>query len=263
MLIEDRKSNIIKILEERSSVTVAELSELLEISEVSVRKLLAAMEQNGQLKRTWGGAVSMQGSLGEFSHDEKVPRNLQEKKCIAQAAYDCINDKEAIFLDAGTTTAEIARIIRNGGKKDLVVGTNALNVAQELVGTRDISVILIGGELRYNILSCVGSLAEEELNRLFFDKGFISGDHLTIANGFTTPTLVEANIKRQMIKACKSYYCVLDSSKFGDDSLVSIAPTHQLDGLITDWRAPQKFLDELREKGVHVIQGKRNSFTMP
>lgn len=259
MLVEDRKSSIIQMLEERSSVTVAELSELFELSEVSVRKLLVSMENDGQLKRTWGGAVSIQGSLREFSHEEKQPKNLQEKMCIAQAAYDCINDNDAIFLDAGTTTAQLARLIKSGDKKNLVVGTNAVNIAQELAGAQGVSVIVIGGEMRHNILSCVGPLAEEALKKLFFDKGFLSGNHLTVENGFTTPTLVEAEVKKLIMNACKTYYCVLDYSKFGDDSLVRIAATNELDGIITDWRTSKQFIEELRERGVKVIQGRRTT----
>lgn len=246
---------MLHLLEERSSVTVAELSELFQLSEVSVRKLLMSMEQDGQLKRTWGGAVSIQGSLREFSHKEKEPKNFAEKRCIAQLAYDCIADGDAVLLDAGTTTAQLARLIVSGSKRNIMVGTNAMNIAVEMAEAPDIPVIVIGGELRPNILSCVGHMAEEALGTLFFDKGFISGNHFTITNGFTTPTLQEAKIKKLMIKACKAHYVLLDYSKFGDDSLAQVIATADLDGVITDWKTPEATIKELRERNVKVIQG--------
>lgn len=255
MLMEDRRNHILKLLEAKSSVTVAELSESFGLSEVSVRKLLTAMEQEGSIKRSWGGAVSAYGSLNEFSHKEKEPKRLSEKISIARAAYDCIKDGDAVFLDSGTTTVQLARLIKNGPKRKLMVGTNALNIAMELAEAEDLSIVVIGGELRHRILSCAGTMAEDVLRNLFFDKGFISGNHLTLQHGFTTPNLQEAKIKKMMMKYSKEHYILLDYSKFGDDSLGLIAPISELDGVVTDWRTPRELVQELRDQGVNVVQG--------
>mgnify|MGYP000435353411 CR=1 FL=1 len=89
MLQEERKQYILSLLNAKSSVTVAELSKAFQLSEVSVRKMLMKMEKQGEIKRTWGGAVSVEGSLQEYSHSEKVPKYLKEKLSIAKAAYEC------------------------------------------------------------------------------------------------------------------------------------------------------------------------------
>jgi len=255
MLIEDRRKHILNMLEKRSSVSVNELSEIFGLSLVSVRKLLIQMEKDGELKRTWGGAVSAYGSLQEFSHKEKEPKNLNEKISIARAAYDCISDGEAVFLDCGTTTTQLARLIKNGPKRKLMVGTNAMNIALELSEAEDISVVVVGGELRHRILSCVGSFAEDALKQLFFDKGFISGNHVTLEHGFTTPNFQEARLKQMMMKACKEHFILLDYTKFGDDSLALIASIAQIDGIVTDWRTPADLIAKLRDLGVKVVQG--------
>lgn len=255
MTLQERKNDIMRLLETQSAVTVAQLSERFCISEVSVRKLLSGMEKDGQVKRTWGGAVSSYGSLNEFSHKEKQMKNLNEKKSIARAAYECINDHDAVFLDCGTTTTELARVIKNGSKRNILVGTNAVNIAMELAEAEDISVIVIGGEFRHRILSCVGTMAEDMIQHLFFDKGFISGNHLTLEHGFTTPDLHEARMKRLMMEACKEHFVALDYSKFGDDSLGQIAAVPQLDSVVTDWRTPRELVESLRDKGVKVVQG--------
>lgn len=257
MLLEDRKEYILKLLQERASVSVSELSEIFSISEVSVRKLLMTMESEGQLRRTWGGAVSSYGSLREPCHQEKVPKNLEEKKAIARAAYDCISDGDAIFIDCGTTTIQLVYLLKKQPKRNIMVATDGLNIAMELAGVAGMQVIMIGGEVRENVLSCSGSFAEQALKSLFFDKGFISGNHITFEHGFTTPTLQEAKLKSLMIAACKEHYLLLDSSKFGDDSLALIAPARALDTIITDWHAPAEDLRHLRENGVRVIEGQK------
>ncbi len=249
----ERKAYILRQLEDKSTVTVAELSAALSLSEVSVRKLLAAMEADGQLKRTWGGAVSAYGSLRELSHREKEPLHLPEKQAIAREAYRRIKDGEAIFLDVGTTTLELARLIVTGPLRNILVSTNSIHLAMELSKAENIHVIVIGGELRGNIYSCVGSLADWSLRQLFFDRCFISSNRFSVEHGATTPIFQEADVKRLALGASKERCFLLDSSKFGDDSLVLVAAPAEMDTLITDWHAPQRLLQGFAEKGVEVI----------
>lgn len=190
---DERRKYILDQLKIKSSISVSELSEAFSLSEVSVRKLLANMEQEGVLKRTWGGAVSRYGSLREFSHQENEVRHREEKKAIAAAAYDCIQDGEAVFLDSGTTTFELARMIVEGPKRNIMPCTNNIFVAMELAKAADIHSIIIGGELRTNIYSCVGYLAEQVLGNLFFDKGFISANHLRWKEAFPRPRWEKRN----------------------------------------------------------------------
>lgn len=255
MVQEERKQYILDLLNEKSSVTVAELSESFHLSEVSVRKMLVKMEDEGKLKRTWGGAISVEGSLQEYSNSEKIPKYLKEKLSIAKLAYECINDGDAIMLDSGTTTLQIARLIKKGEKRKIMVTTNAINIAMELAETEDISIVLIGGEVRHRILCCTGNFAENMVQKLFFDKGFVSGNHLSLEHGFTTPNIGEASFKRSVMKSSKESYIVLDHSKFGDDSLSLICPVREIDNVITDWGASSQFVEQLRAKGVRVFCG--------
>lgn len=255
MLAAERRKYILNYLSEKSSVSVAELSEALKLSEVSVRKLLVAMEQEGQLKRTWGGAVSAYGSLSELSHEEKETKHLEEKRAIARAAYNCINDGDAIFMDSGTTTMQLAKLIVSGHKRNVLVCTNTLNIALEFVSAPDIQVIVTGGEFRHKIRSCVGYLAQQALNHLYFDRGFITGNHFTLEHGFTTPNMQEAEMKRTVLTVSKSSYVLMDYSKYGDDSLALIAPANAVDNIITDWHAPEELASRFMEKGVKVIVG--------
>lgn len=257
MLADTRRNDILNLLNEKSSVTVAELSEMLKLSEVSVRKLLASMEQEGLLKRTWGGAVSIYGSLRELSNDEKVTKHLVEKQSIAQAAYDCIDDGEAVFLDSGTTTIQLAKLIVTGPKRKIMVATNATNISMELSKAEDIQSIIIGGEIRQKIFSCVGYLSHLCLSHLNFDKGFITGNHFSLDHGFTTPNLQEAELKRRVLSVSKERFVLMDYSKYGDDSLALIAPLKDVDTLITDWHIPWETVKQLNDRGIKVVVGQK------
>lgn len=255
MLADARRRDVLNLLNEKSSVSVFELSELLKLSEVSVRKLLVSMEQDGQLKRTWGGAVSIYGSLCEFSNDEKMPKHLLEKQAIARAAYAVINDGDAIFLDSGTTSIQLARFIVSGPKRNIMVATNATNISMELAKAEDIQSIIIGGEFRHKIYSCVGYLTQLCLDHLNFDKGFITGNHFSLDHGFTTPNLQEADIKNRVLTASKERFVLMDYSKYGDDSLALIAPLRDVDTIITDWHIPLETVKQFNDRGVKIIIG--------
>jgi len=255
-MIRDRRVQyILDRLNERSSLTVAEMSAELRISEVTVRKILAAMEQDGLLMRTWGGAVSKSGSLLELTYSEKQSRHLPEKKAIAKAAYDVINDGEAIFIDTGTTTIELAKLISQGTKRNVMICTNAIDIAIEMSKTTDLRVYMFGGHLVNSLHCCVGDMTESQLKTMSFDKGFITGDHFTLERGFSTPDPQVAVMKRVALSSCKIKYMLLDFSKYGNDSLAQIIPSDQINTLITDWHMPDEIAGKFEDRKVSVIRG--------
>lgn len=249
----DRSQIILDVLEERSSVSVVELSQILRVSEVTVRKILDEMEVKGMLKRTWGGAVSLSGSQKELEHSSKAVKHMQEKRAIAAKAYSMIDDGDAIFLDSGSTTMELAKLIVAGSKKNLMIGTNAINIAYELSNSKDASVIVTGGELRKGILSCVGPIAENTLQRTFYDKYFFSAYHCTVERGFTTPNSYEAQLKVCVMKVCKQNIALLDHSKFGNDSMMQIANVGDIDYIITDERIDQNVYKKISDMNVNIL----------
>lgn len=249
-----RMEYILNELQRKASVTVAELSTALEVSEVTIRKILADMEQEDMLRRTWGGAVSFSGSMKEHTYIEKETMHVEEKKAIARAVYDLIRDGEAIFIDTGTTTIELAKLIVEGPKRDIFVCTNAVNIAMEMTRVRDIEVIVLGGELRHNIHSCVGQSTENQLKMMSFDKGFVTGDHFTLDRGYSTPSMREAELKRTALASSKQKLVLMDYSKFGNDSLMQIAPASGIDMLVTDWHMPDSVAKSFEEQGVKVVR---------
>lgn len=249
----DRRQYVAQCLQRRSSVSVAELSEAFRLSEVTVRKLLADMEREGSLLRTWGGAVSVQGAMDEPTYEEKAVRHLAEKQAIARLAYAQIKDGDAVYLDSGTTTLELARLLAGGEKRNVFICTNALNIAMAFAAAESVEVMLLGGRFHHRILACSGSIASDTLRTMFFDKGFLSGSHFSLERGLTTPSLEEAEIKRIVLSCAKEAFVLADFSKYGGDSLAQVAPVRQMRTLITDWRATEEVLAFLEAAGVRAL----------
>jgi DeoR/GlpR family transcriptional regulator of sugar metabolism len=253
MLMIERQNRITALLHERPVVTVNDLTEELGVSGATVRKMLAAMENQGLLRRTHGGAVSLTLPTKELDFSAKAVLNVQEKRAIAKKAYTFIRDHETVYLDAGTTTLELVRCIRSGPKRNLVVVTNAIAIADELLAAADIAVILVGGELRHGVRSCVGSLAEAALGELHFDRAFIAANNLSLRFGATTPNPSEAKLKRKAFRRARKGYLLVDSSKFRGNSLSKICDVADFFAVITDRGLSAEQQREFSETGVNVV----------
>lgn len=252
----DRKSYVLHCLQEQSTVTVCALSKAMRLSEVSVRKLLASMEAEGVLRRTWGGAECALGSLGEIPYAEERVRHLPEKMAIALAAYPLIHDGEAIYIDCGTTALQLARLLAAGDKRRVMICTTALPIAMAFREAEHAEVLLIGGSFHTRMLSCIGGLARETLRGLSFDKCFLSGHSLSPRRGLTSPNVEAAGIQRLVLSASRERVILADSSKYGEDSLSLIAPLEDIHTLITDWKAPKHMISHLQAKKVQVLVAK-------
>ncbi|GHT06076.1 DeoR family transcriptional regulator [Planctomycetales bacterium] len=234
MLGVERNNFILATLEEKKAVTVAELAAALAVTEVTVRTLLNHLARQGRLRRTRGGAVAM-SMAGEMDLSHKAQICVRQKKAIASAAYQYIEAHNTVYLDAGTTTLELAKKIKNGAKRRLTVVTNALNIATELLAeAADMTVILTGGELRGGVVSCVGAIAEQALSLLHFDKAFLGANHVSRRFGAGTPNLQEASVKRGAVEAAEKSYLLCDAGKFSGSSTARICPLTAFAAIITD-----------------------------
>jgi DeoR family transcriptional regulator of aga operon len=250
MLSEERRREILDLLQAEGRVLVGDLSRRFRTSLITIRKDLQALHHLGQLERTHGGALPMKtGALYDRTLREKERIHRREKLRIAAAAAAMIRQGQVVILDSGTTTTAIAKACRH--LKNLTIITNATNVAEELAGT-SVEVILTGGTLRRNSFSLVGPLAEESLHRLSADLLFLAVDGFDVRYGLTTPNLLEARVNRAMAKAARRTIVVCDSSKFGRRSLSLIMPTSEVHETITDRNIGKKDLKALRAARVDV-----------
>src|SRR3984957_15186167 len=249
MLSEERRREILEMLQSEGRVLVGALASRFRTSQITIRKDLEFLQHEGQLERTHGGALPVKtGALRDRSIQEKEQMHRREKLRIAEAAVHMIRQGQVIILDSATTTA-IARLVRN--IKNLTVITNATNIAAELADS-SVEVILTGGVLRKNSFSLVGPLAEESLKKLSADLLFLAVDGFDVRYGLTTPNVLEARVNRVMAESARRVVVVCDSSKFGQRSLSLIMPTSAVHETITDKRIPKKDLKVLREADVEV-----------
>jgi DeoR family fructose operon transcriptional repressor len=249
MFAEQRKQRILLALQRRQAVSVLDLGRALRASPASIRRDLADLERAGLLKRTHGGAVSAHVAAVEPSLAEKEDRYQEQKAAIAAVAASFVKEGDTILLDAGSTTRQIARELRE--RRRITIVTNALNIAWELASS-DVEIVLTGGQLRRNVLSQVGPLAEQALGMLHVDKLFLAANGVDLEKGVTTPNLIEARTKQAMVASATEVILVVDHSKFGVVTFGRICPIERLHHLITDAAVPPSTVQALEQRGVRV-----------
>jgi DeoR family transcriptional regulator of aga operon len=250
MLNEERRREILALLNRDGRVLVKDLARHFRISQITIRKDLEFLDGQGVVQRTHGGALPLQaGALLDPSLREKEKLHRKQKILIAEAAASLVEEGQSVLLDSGTTTTAIARALKEMAQ--LTVITNAINIAAELAGT-NVEVILTGGMLRKNSFSLVGPLAERTLRQLSADVLFLGVDGFDTKAGLFTPNLLESEVNRAMVEIARRTIAVCDSSKFGRRSLCNIMPVTAVQEVITDKQIPKSDLQALKEAGVRV-----------
>jgi len=254
MLAEERRQTILKLLDlrESTSATVAELAERLRVSSMTIRRDLTWLEEAGLLRRVHGGAMALEADEAEVPFVARSQQAGHEKRTIGRLAASLIRDGERIVLDAGTTTLQVA--LHLGERQDLTVVTNALPVAQALAHHPGVSTFVLGGQLKKREQCTVGPPVTEALARLTVDRVFLSAMGFSLARGITDPDILEAEVKRAMIRAAHEVVLVADSSKWGVESFAQIAALAAIQTLVTDLGLPGEAVEVLRAMGVRVVQ---------
>ncbi|WP_445146483.1 transcriptional repressor AgaR [Dyella sp. Tek66A03] len=253
LLVEERRRRIVERVEQQGRATVEELVSLFDISAVTIRADLEALDRIGAISRSHGGALPAGPAQLDTPLNIKETRHHAQKRRIGQAAARLIQDGDTIILDSGSTTVEIARQIRQQKWTSLTVITNALNIAMELSGLPAVRVMMLGGLLRQTSYSLAGPDAEQTLLRLSADRLFLGVDGLDPEVGVTTPDPLEASLNALMIRVSRQTVAVLDASKFGQRSLSVIAPVSSLGLVISDTAAPAEYIQALEAQGVKTL----------
>ena len=244
-------------LQESSTVAVDQLSELLSVSVVTIRRDLDLLEQQGLLRRTHGGAVSIEPLFYEpFKKDRsfqaQVERQANEKRRIGRAAAALITPGETIAITPGTTTAEIIRGIPLNSK--ITVVTNTANIAMELSKRKDVSVFVTGGHLHGEWFSLVGPTAIRSLDNMLIHTMFIGADGFDAQWGLSCFSSDEAELNGTMVRHARRHIAVIDHTKFGVVANWRICETTTVQTLITDTDATDEVIAPFQKMGVEVIR---------
>ncbi len=247
---ERRREQLLAYLSTRDRAAVAELSQMLGVSEVTVRKDLDALEAQGLLLRVHGGAMASGRGRLELHFATREQDRLDEKRRIAQAAAALVHSGQRIFLDGSTTALQVARLLKD--REDLTVVTNGLYTALELNFSAGITTIVVGGAMRHRSSSLVGGLSADLLRRLRVDIGFFGAPALTGQDGLMEADLEETQLKQSMVRISAVVVGIVDSSKFGRTALSVFALPNEIDRVITDDAAPMTVVEQLRAQEVTV-----------
>jgi DeoR family transcriptional regulator of aga operon len=253
LLIDERRREIAKIVQQEGRVAVEDLVRRLKVSAVTLRADLGYLAKEGLVIRSYGGAMLPQDPVREFPLRVKKTINHAEKARIGACAATFVKPHQRVILDSGTTSAEVAKAIKNAGLEGLTVITHALNIAQELADAVSISTIMIGGLMRHVAGSFVGPQAEMQLRQLAADHAFLGVDGFHPVVGISTPDLLEAQINATMIEIAQEVTVVADATKLGRRSLSIISDLKKIRRLITGSDADPALLEEIRGQGVEVV----------
>ncbi|UOF89572.1 DeoR/GlpR family DNA-binding transcription regulator [Fodinisporobacter ferrooxydans] len=253
MLSQERQTRIAEMMSKQRMVKVADLTKLFSVSEMTIRRDLDVLEKKGILKKVYGGAVAKRLTIEEMQDipiQVRSVNRIAEKRAIAERAVNLIQPNDVVILDAGTTTLEIARLIRH--RSDLVVITNSIPAAYELTGSA-VTLIILGGQVRGTSHSVVGAKANQFLSDLVSSILFLGAASLSIEQGIMNSNLDESEIKRHMMDHSEKVVVVSDTSKFQSQSYHVFARWNEIGTLITDAGLSFESQYELEKQGVEVL----------
>lgn len=251
MLAEERRTLILERLHDYGQVRTAELVDELNVSSMTVRNDLAHLEQQGRVQRTHGGAVLADGHSVITRLDVRLARNRELKHRIAKVAATYVRDREAIILDAGSTTHALAQFLPP--VSDLVVLTPGLNIAQSLLDREGVEARMLGGRLVPEWFSTVGTPAEQGLGDVLVRKLFLGTHGVDDDLDLVDVSTELARCKRQLVSAARQVILLLDSTKWHQREAAKVMSISAVDIVITDDKTPRDILERLAEKDVEVV----------
>ena len=229
--------------------TIQSLADTVGASLATIRRDLQILEHEGAIDRVHGGARIAEGSTVEVAFQERANHNLAAKRALAAAAYAHLSAHATVFLDAGTTVLQLARLIRVS-PLPLRIFTNGLSVAQEFLNVPNLQVAVLGGQLRNENASLVGPQAEAMLEGLWFDQLFLGVGAIGPDGAIYSVDSAEASLNAKMLPRSAQRFLMADSSKFGTMATYKVAPLGAVSHVITDSRLSTDWRRRLDELGI-------------
>lgn len=250
MARKQRLNQIVSAVIDAGSIEVATLAERFAVSEATIRRDLELLEEQRLISRTHGGA-STNAAFNDFPLNYKTAQDLEEKRRIAERALRFLDGARVIGMTGGTTVTEFARLLKD--REGLTIVTNALNIATNLLSSPSLRVFVAGGEARSSSQETVGPMAEAFLADYNIDVAFLGVDGVDPAAGCTNYDPIGARVNGVLQDRARLTVVLADATKIAKVALAQVCAISEVDVLITDSRAPQQILDQIRERGCEVI----------
>ncbi|WP_297280878.1 DeoR/GlpR family DNA-binding transcription regulator [uncultured Anaerococcus sp.] len=243
MLKEKRQDLIVEMVNDKDLIEVSDLTMILDVTEMTIRRDLKELEEKGLLKRVHGGAKKIKSiSQVEYSNAEKKEKNISQKRYISKQISDMLNEDDTVFFGAGTTIEFVAEYI---GEKRLKVFTNSLYLFNELINIKTIDLRLVGGSFRNITGAFVGPMAVESIKNLRFKKAFIGVNGINDNNAFTYSE-DEGYLQKLVLDNSVEKYIVADYSKIGVEDFYSFYNIDEV-SIITDDKISSQDLKSLKK----------------
>jgi DeoR family fructose operon transcriptional repressor len=252
MYAPERQQAILGRARSDGRVDVNSLAEAFDVTAETIRRDLTGLERRGVLRRVHGGAIPVERLSMELPVNQRFDLNAVEKERIAKAAIEQLPDGGSIIIDAGTTTVRFAEMLPLD--RQLIVVTHALPVAALLAERSNLTLHMVGGQVRPGTLAAVGSWAERDLASVIADVAFVGTNGITPGRGLSTPDLAEAAVKRALIRSARRTVVLADHSKFGRDEFAHVADLADIDTIITDSEVEEEMAREIEQAGPEVIR---------
>jgi Transcriptional regulators of sugar metabolism len=249
----ERHNKIKQLLFDYGKVDVNSLSDVLSVSEVTIRKDLEKLELDGFLIRTHGGAVLKEDVPRIESAAEQGVSNLDSKKMIGMFAAALIQDRDVIFLGPGSTCIQIAKNLRD--KKDIIVITNNLGVMIELASEPNCRVLATGGELdpTETGIMMTGEMLLTNIKKMYMNKAFVSVDGISFKRGFMIRNDFMAQMYRSLKECSDEIIIVADHTKFDSNSFANVGELNYADKIISDQLAPHEYIKYFFEHDIPIF----------
>ena len=246
MLPAERHMKIIEIISETGSAGVDQLSKLLDVSPMTIRRDLNILQEHNLVERSHGGAIIKQ----EINYGTKRDTRHSEKIAIAKKCAEFVKEGDTLYLDAGTTTYEIANQIKN--LNDLTVITNDLEIASLLVNS-DVELFVCGGNVQKSTRSMYGMFANQMIENFRINLGFFGAMSIDNHYNILTPTMEKASFKRIVLDSCQRSILAVDDSKFNRKSFLKINNLNDYTGIVTNKKFTKEELKKIEASNIRLI----------
>lgn len=250
MIPAERQRAILALLSNQQVISINDLTQQLDVSHMTIRRDIAKLEADGRVMSVSGGVQLTESIHLELPHDDKITQQREEKVKIGLHAAELIRPHSTIYLDAGTTTLEIAHQLTQ--RADLTIITNDFAIAAYLMANSECVLYHTGGKVDRHNQSCVGEKAANLLREMNIDQAFVSTSSWNL-RGISTPSEDKVLVKKAIVAAAQNNYLVTDSSKYGRVATFHAVDISGFDKVITDKFFPQSCIQDFAERGVEVI----------
>jgi DeoR/GlpR family transcriptional regulator of sugar metabolism len=252
-MVNERITKVRDYIHSRGEVSVSELQSLYEgYSSMTVWRDLKLLEEQGFVRRVHGGVISTQAAAFQIEgvYSKRARENTREKIAIAKTAVTMIHPGHAVYLDAGSTLMAVANHIDN---ERYTIVTSGANIAIELSQRHTCDVLLTGGQISENTLSCSGAQAEQFIASINIDLALMAPSGFSLNNGFTSGSQSESMLKRAVIAKAAKVVVLMDHSKLGRSLPFTFATLADIDVLICDGPLPDDVNAQVDANGVTCV----------